>query len=82
MTAGPNPYKTHTIGAGNTGPDVEPIEATITQDHLGRPCIFTVWEPSQQEINYIIEGKRIWMCIMCNVLPPACIIVQDECPLM
>ena len=80
MNAAPNPYKTHIIGAPTNDSDVESIEATVTTDHLGRPVIMTVWEPSDDELAAINRGERIWMFIMANRLPPACIIVGDKPP--
>ena len=80
MTAAPNPYKTHLIGAPTNDADVESIEATVTQDEHGRPIIMTVWEPSAEELAAIARGERIWMFIMSNRLPPACIIVGDKPP--
>lgn len=80
MNAGPNPFKTHIIGAPTNDADVESIEATVTNDHLGRDMIMTVWEPTDDEVDAINRGERIWLCIMGNRLPPACIIVGDRPP--
>ena len=80
MNAGPNPYKTHLIGAPTNDADVESIEATVTIDHEGRPIIMTVWEPTEDELAAINRGERIWMFIMDSRLPPACIIVGDKPP--
>lgn len=44
----------------------------------GANCMFSVWEPSKEEIEALSNGGKIQLGIMGGVHPPVFLMVQDE----
>ena len=47
-------------------------------DVKGKNCMFSVWEPSPDEIHALNNGGKIQLGIMGGVHPPVMLMVQNE----
>lgn len=55
-----------------------PIHAYAGVDHNGNPHINTVWMPNKEDIDAILAGRPICVCILGNRLPPMSLFTYDE----
>lgn len=44
----------------------------------GNNCMFSVWEPSEEELRLLNEGGKIQLGVMGTVMPPVMLLVQDN----
>ena len=62
MMPGSNPYRTRIINAPASCPECHPLELCDAKTSSG-PVMISAWEPSDEEIEAIKNGERIWLFI-------------------
>ncbi len=55
-----------------------PIQAYAGRDQNGNPHINTVWMPSKEDIDAILAGRPIVVCVLGEALPPMALFTYDE----
>lgn len=55
-----------------------PISAYIGKDDKGMPFINTVWKPSKEDIDAILAGRPIFVCVLGTALPPMSLFTCDQ----
>lgn len=62
MIPGSNPYKTRILGAPDSEPNCHALEITDAHQN-GMPVMVSAWEPTDEEIEAIKNGERVWLII-------------------
>lgn len=74
MMPAPNPYHTRVMAAPPNMPECHPLEVLVVEGGF-----VSCWEPSEEEIEAIKHGEKIWLYVCSGGLPP-CALTAGERP--
>jgi hypothetical protein len=81
MSPGPNPFKTRVLAAPPNEPYCHPLEICDASQN-GTPVMISAWEPSDEEIEAIKRGERLWLIIYGKSHPMVAVVAGERPPFL